>query len=110
MKRSILQRWAKETAAGSAEALSGTTARFVISVVQGFLVFGVLAGCNSITPPATVHQPMTARSAPQRDVLTNQGSIYQPDNTRSSLFDDRRAFFVGDTIAVVIEEKTSVSK
>lgn len=69
-----------------------------------------LAGCNTMTPPATVHQPMTARPAPQKDIVTNQGSIYQPDNPRLSLYDDRRAFFVGDTITVVIEEKTSASK
>jgi len=90
-----------------------TTARSVfsvISVVQGFLVLGVLAGCHTLTPPATVHQPMTARPAPQKEFVTNQGSIYQPENARLSLYDDRRAFFVGDTIAIVIEEKTSASK
>jgi len=112
MKRPILQRWAKETVSGQAKALSMNTERSVFSVFQGFfaVALATLAGCNTITPPATVHQPMTARSAPQRDVVTNQGSIYQPDNTRLSLFDDRRAFFVGDTIAIVIEEKTSASK
>jgi flagellar L-ring protein precursor FlgH len=69
-----------------------------------------LAGCNTITPPATVHQPMTARPAPHQDMIVNQGSIYQPDTARLSLYDDRRALFVGDTITIVIEEKTSASK
>jgi flagellar L-ring protein FlgH len=70
----------------------------------------VLAGCDTLTPPATVHQPMTARPAPQKDATVNQGAIYQPDNAKLSLYDDRRAFFVGDTITIVIEEKTSASK
>jgi len=70
----------------------------------------VLAGCDTITPPATVHQPMTARPVPHQDAVVNQGSIYQPEQARLSLYDDRRAYFVGDTITVVIEEKTSASK
>jgi len=70
----------------------------------------VLAGCDTLTPPATVHQPMTARPAPQKDVAVNQGGIYQPDHAKLSLYEDRRAFFVGDTITIVIEEKTSASK
>lgn len=69
-----------------------------------------LAGCNTMTPPATVHQPMTARPAPYQDAVVNQGSIYQPESARLSLYEDRRAFFVGDTITIVIEEKTSASK
>jgi flagellar L-ring protein precursor FlgH len=69
-----------------------------------------LAGCNTMTPPATVHQPMTARPAPHQDVIVNQGSIYQPESAKLSLYEDRRAFFIGDTITIVIEEKTSASK
>ena len=75
--------------------------------VAGLLI---LAGCNMMTPPATVHQPMTARPAPHQDVVVNQGSIYQPESARLNLNEDRRAFFVGDTITIVIEEKTSASK
>ncbi len=63
-----------------------------------------------MTPPATVHQPMTARPAPHQDAVVNQGSIYQPESARLNLNEDRRAFFVGDTITIVIEEKTSASK
>lgn len=84
----------------------------VSSVVQGLLVLALtaLAGCGLMTPPATVHQPMTARPAPHQDVIVNQGSIYQPESARLNLNEDRRAFFVGDTITIVIEEKTSASK
>src|SRR5689334_6617822 len=79
-------------------------------VLLGFGLMLALAGCNTMTPPTTVHQPMTARPAPHQDSMMNQGSIYQPETARLSLYEDRRAFFVGDTITIVIEEKTSASK
>jgi flagellar L-ring protein FlgH len=79
-------------------------------LLPGLAVMLGLAGCDTMTPPTTVHQPMTARPAPHQDLMMNQGSIYQPDTARLSLYEDRRAFFVGDTIAIVIEEKTSASK
>jgi flagellar L-ring protein FlgH len=63
-----------------------------------------------MTPPATVHQPMTARPAPHQDAIVNPGAIYQPESARMNLNEDRRAFFVGDTLTIVIEEKTSASK
>jgi len=78
----------------------------ILSVV-GLLA---LAGCNTMTPPATVHQPMTARPPGRGDVPLNAGAIFQPDIPRLSLYEDRRAFAVGDTITIVIEEKTSASK
>jgi flagellar basal body L-ring protein FlgH len=57
------------------------------------------AGCSMITPPTTVHQPMTARPGPS-DVISNAGGIYQPENdpVRKLLYDDRRAHAVGDSI------------
>ena len=84
----------------------------VASVVQGLLVLGLtaLAGCNLMTPPATVHQPMTARPAPHQDAIVNPGAIYQPESARMNLNEDRRALFVGDTLTIIIEEKTSASK
>lgn len=63
-----------------------------------------------MTPPATVHQPMTARAAPPTENVVNQGAIYQPGSGRTSLYDDRRALQIGDTITIVIEENTSASK
>jgi flagellar L-ring protein precursor FlgH len=83
------------------------------SVVRGLLVFITLAlaaGCNTMTPPATVHQPMTARPAPRVDHVDNSGSIYQPDGFRLALYSDRRAFYIGDTLTIVIQENTSASK
>lgn len=63
-----------------------------------------------MTPPATVHQPMTARPAPRVDQIENSGAIYQPEAFRLALFNDRRAFYVGDTLTIVIQENTSASK
>ena len=74
------------------------------------LAVALLAGCAWNTPPATVHQPMTARPAPPRDAYANAGSIYQSDTARLALFQDVRARWVGDTITIVLEEKTSASK
>jgi flagellar L-ring protein FlgH len=100
---------ARSTGRSNGRALSVLS---VASVVQGFLALAVvaLAGCNLMTPPATVHQPMTARPAPHQDAIVNPGAIYQPESARMNLNEDRRAFFVGDTLTIVIEEKTSASK
>jgi flagellar L-ring protein precursor FlgH len=81
-----------------------------VSSVAISVVSALAAGCAWNTPPATVHQPMTARPAPAREAYVNAGSIYQPDTARLALFQDRRARFVGDTITVRLEEKTSASK
>ena len=74
------------------------------------LVAALFTGCAWNTPPATVHQPMTARAAPPRDTYGHAGAIYQPETARLALFADNRARLVGDTITIVLEEKTSASK
>jgi flagellar L-ring protein precursor FlgH len=74
------------------------------------LAIALFAGCAWTTPPTTVHQPMSARPAPARDYYVNAGAIYQPDTARLALFQDIRARWVGDTITVILEEKTSASK
>lgn len=74
------------------------------------LASALFAGCAWNTPPTTVHQPMTTRPPVQRDQIVNPGAIYQPDHARVTLFEDRRARLMGDTITVVIEEKTTASK
>ena len=74
-----------------------------------FLVFSVFAltACTTV-PPTNVHQPMTARPAPRQDNLAASGSIYQAGVTRT-LFEDRRARYVGDTMTIGIAETTSAS-
>lgn len=70
-------------------------------------ILAVLAGCQSV-PPTNVHQPMTARPAPRSELANNNGAIFNPAINRS-LFDDRRARFVGDTLTINIAENTSAS-
>lgn len=74
------------------------------------LALAMFAGCAMNTPPTTVHQPMTQRPRPTQEPVINSGAIYQPDQARLALFSDRRARFVGDTLTVQIEERTTASK
>lgn len=66
-----------------------------------------LAACNTV-PPTNVHQPMSARPAPRTEILATNGSIYQSGAART-LFEDRRARYVGDTMTITIAETTSAS-
>jgi flagellar L-ring protein precursor FlgH len=67
----------------------------------------LLAACNSV-PPTNVHQPMTARPSSRVYTPPANGSIYQPGVSRT-LFEDRRARYVGDTMTIVISERTAAS-
>lgn len=67
----------------------------------------LLGACNTV-PPTNVHQPMTARPAPRPENLAATGSIFQAGSSRT-LFEDRRARYVGDTMSISISENTSAS-
>ena len=67
----------------------------------------LLTACTTV-PPTNVHQPMTARPAPRQDAPPANGSIYQAGVSRT-LFEDRRARYVGDTMTILITETTSAS-
>lgn len=69
-----------------------------------------LAACAmpSSVPPTSIHQPMSVRPTPVTAAPT-QGGIYNVATARP-LFEDRRARYVGDTITVIIAEKTTASK
>lgn len=75
----------------------------------------LLAGC-AVTPPASVHQPMTARPAPAPRVTQANGAIYQAQYAAATgygyrpLFEDRRARAVGDVLTININEITAASK
>jgi flagellar L-ring protein precursor FlgH len=73
------------------------------------LAAAALAGCTTM-PPVAVHQPMTARPVPAAEAPGGNGSIYQAGYTNRSLFEDRRARNVGDTLIITINEKISASK
>jgi len=70
----------------------------------------LLAGCGMTTPSTSVHQPMSVRPAPNPVATQDNGAIYQPGTARLALFEDRRARQVGDTLLVVVEERTNASK
>jgi flagellar L-ring protein precursor FlgH len=75
----------------------------------------LLAAC-AITPPASVHQPMTARPAPPPSSAPANGAIFQtqyagqPGYRNRPLFEDRRARSVGDVLTININETTAASK
>ncbi|WP_301102947.1 flagellar basal body L-ring protein FlgH [Propionivibrio sp.] len=71
------------------------------------LAGGLLGACTTV-PPTNVHQPMTARPAPRTESLAATGSIFQAGVSRT-LFEDRRARYVGDTMHIAIAETTSAS-
>jgi len=80
------------------------------------LAFALLLAACATTPPASVHQPMTARPAPTVPVAQINGAIYQTHYTATSgygyrpLFEDRRARAVGDILTININETTAASK
>jgi len=75
----------------------------------GFLFIAALAlvGCDT-DPPTRVQLPTTIRPNPA-PVAAADGSIYHATNSRP-IFEDRRARFVGDTISVLLVEKTSANR
>ena len=72
------------------------------------LLAGSLLGACTTVPPTNVHQPMSARPAARTENLSATGSIYQAGVSRT-LFEDRRARYVGDTMTIAIGESTTAS-
>lgn len=66
-----------------------------------------LAGC-AMTPDTITHEmptkPNVARPAPAANGAIFQSGAFRP------MFEDRRAMYVGDTITIVINERTSAAK
>ena len=76
-------------------------------VIPLMLATLLLAACETV-PPTNVHQPMTVRPSPRGETPPANGSIYQAGASRT-LFEDRRARYVGDPMTIVIAETTSAS-
>lgn len=75
------------------------------------LPFGILvllAGC-AVVPDSIIQQPLSAKPQAVTKTSPNNGAIYQA-NAYRPLFEDRRARLVGDTVNIVISEKTSAGK
>lgn len=69
-----------------------------------------LQGCISMTPPTSLHQPISVRPPQRPPLVATDGAIYQAGFSSGLLFEDRRARNVGDTVIIVIAEKTDASK
>jgi flagellar L-ring protein precursor FlgH len=78
-----------------------------ISCLLSAVLCLLTAACNTV-PPTNVHQPMSARPLARGTLPAANGSIYQPGISRT-LFEDRRARYVGDTMTITITETTSAS-
>jgi flagellar L-ring protein precursor FlgH len=79
--------------------------------VSAFACVLALAGCVSTTPPTSLHQPVSVRPISNGPLAPADGAIYHAGYARNSfLFEDRRARNVGDTLVIVIAEKTDASK
>ena len=75
------------------------------------LLFSVLllSACSA-NPASIVPQPYTTRPVPVMPAAAPaNGAIYQPQNNRLVLFEDRRARYVGDTLTIRIQERLSAS-
>jgi flagellar L-ring protein precursor FlgH len=68
----------------------------------------LLPACSMLQQTTSIHQPMTARPAPAPVAADGSGSIFR--NQSRSLFEDRRARYVGDTITVNLVERTAATK
>lgn len=79
--------------------------------MRGFVAVSaalVLSGCMS-TPLTSVHQPLTARPVYREPVAPVAGSIFSTAPGKT-LFEDRRAQRVGDTLTINLTERTAAAK
>ena len=76
-------------------------------ILLAVLSLGLLSACMT-APTTNIHQPVTARPLPPPNRVDNGGAIFNPGGR--SLFEDRRARYVGDTLTVNLVEKTKASK
>jgi flagellar L-ring protein precursor FlgH len=87
-----------------------TISAFPTRMFKGAVVLAALStlmGC-AVTPDTITHEmpekPNVTRAAPPAN-----GAIFQTSNFRP-MYEDRRAMYVGDTIIIVINERTSAAK
>ena len=67
----------------------------------------LITACTTV-PPTNVHQPMSVRPPERAEPVAANGSIYRAGASRT-LFEDRRARYIGDTMTIVISERTAAS-
>lgn len=76
-----------------------------LAAIVGMIAF---AGCETV-PDSIVKTPLTAKPQPAAYAPPTNGAIFQSAAYRP-LLEDRRARLVGDTLTIVINEKTSAAK
>ena len=69
----------------------------------------LLAGCAAVEPSSIVGTATSARPSASAVPAAGNGSIYQISSFRP-LFEDVRARAIGDTLTILISEKTSADK
>ena len=79
--------------------------------VVGLLgLVAAVAACTAVPPSSIVQQPTSARAQPAPAMIpVENGSIFQSASFRP-LFEDRRARAVGDTLTIMVSERTSANK
>jgi len=74
----------------------------------------LVAGCASPPPATAIKIPLNMRPQALAVVPANDGAIFQPAPTPvrpgMSLFEDRKARYVGDTLTVNLTEKTEAKR
>ncbi|SEO50493.1 flagellar L-ring protein precursor FlgH [Nitrosovibrio sp. Nv6] len=84
-------------------------APMIFTALAAIILLG-LPGCITLPAPTPiVQQPMSSRAA-QREAPPLNGAIYQAGISHQPLFEDRRARQVGDTLVIVLNERTNASK
>jgi len=86
-----------------------------MQVRLGFTLLGCLlglSGCAMVPPEPVVTGPLTASPPlPQMASAQANGAIYQPTAYGNyPLFEDRRPRNVGDTITIIVQERTNAAK
>ena len=81
----------------------------MLRLLLPLMFLALLSGCMS--PPAKPDEPYYAPVLPRTPlpVEQNNGAIYQP-GFGMNLFDDRKAYRVGDIITITLNERTQASK
>ena len=69
----------------------------------------LIAACGSVDPGSIVGAATSARPPSPAAVVASNGSIFQGVNFKP-LFEDARARAIGDTLTILISEKTSADK
>lgn len=84
--------------------------RFIALIIAAL----ALTGCATPPPSTAIAQPFSVRPQAMVTAPVNNGAIFQPTPGQArpgiSLFEDRKARYVGDTLTVNLVEKTEAKR